>query len=569
MTQEQFDKATRKTWELRLSDIQSAYTKALNLLEQTELKGYKKGQADCCRILGYCYWRFSDYSLSLSHSLKGLEIYQKLGDKEGEADILNNIGAVYMFQNDNEKRLEVNLRCQAIRREIGDLEAVSSSEGNIGETYFEMGDYENANKCFENVLADSNSSPQGKSWAYHNIGRIKHVKKDYDSALEYYQKGLDLSLSVSYNVLVTDSYLIITELLLDQEKYKQAIESAEKALEVSNRIGAKEGEKKSLYYLSKIYELIGEFETSLKYHKDYHSKDMEISRDTEIERLKTTQLKAAYDKIEEQKNELVDSIRYAERIQNAVLTRDQKQELVGDHFVLYQPKDIVSGDFYWYFEKEDEFYICVADCTGHGVPGAFLTMLGTTFLNEIVALHEDASPAFILDRLRHRLIRALSKRNYEDGAKDGMDISLMRFNVKTKEAEWAGAFNPIWIIRKGGNQLSTSGDFNQTEMEGATLFEIKGDKIPVGNTQNLTPFNDHRIQLYTDDFVYLFSDGFVDQFGGDNGKKYRSKQLKSTLLNMSNISIQDQGQKLENEFSTWKRGLDQVDDVCMIGLRIN
>lgn len=568
MNTQEFDKETEKVWELRLSDIQSAYTKALDLLEQSERQDYKKGIADCCKILGYCFWRFSDYSLSLSHSLRGIDIYQKIGDIDGEANILNNIGAVYMFQNDNEKRLEVNLRCQELRRQIGDLEAISSSEGNIGETYFEMGNYKNAMTCFKNVLADSNSSPQGQSWAYHNIGKIKQVEKNYSLALDFYRKGLELSESISYNVLVWESYLIITELFLEQEDFDSAIQHAEKALEVSIRIGAKEGEKKALYLLSKIYELKGEFQTSLKYHKDFHSKDMEISRDTEIERLKTAQLKAAYDKIEETKNELVDSIRYAERIQNAVLTRDQKQELIADNFVFYQPKDIVSGDFYWYFEREDQFYICVADCTGHGVPGAFLTMLGTTFLNEIVNLHLDVTPAFILDKLRHHLIQALSKKS-EVGTKDGMDISLMRFHTKTKLAEWAGAFNPLWVVRENGNTLKASGNILSHPFDKHTLFELKGDKIPVANTENLKPFSNHHIQLYSGDRIYMFSDGFSDQFGGDLGKKYRSKKLKETLINMQHLPTEKQGDFLQTEFQNWKRNLEQVDDVCVLGFDIH
>lgn len=568
MTYEDIDLATKKAWQQRLSDLQYAYSSTIDLLEYSESRGYQKGIADCCKILGYCYWRFSDYSLSLSHSLRGISIYQRLGNKQGEADILNNIGAVYMFQNDHEKRLEVNLQCKEIRKQIGDLEGVASSEGNIGETYLEMGDFTNAYQCFENVLNDENASPQGMAWAYHNIGRIRNLQKEYGEAYFFYKKGLEISEEVDYNVLITDSYLIITQLFIEQEEFNKAINYAESALNVSRKIGAKEGEKKALYYLSKIYERQGEFEKSLKYHKDYHSKDMEISRDTEIERLKTTQLKSAYDKIEEQKNQLVDSIRYAERIQTAVLTRDQNQELLSKYFVLYQPKDIVSGDFYWYYEKNRYFYMCVADCTGHGVPGALLTMLGTTFLNEIVALNENASPAFILDRLRYRLIRALVKKSYEEGSRDGMDVSLIRFDVITKEAEWAGAYNPLWIVRKDGTPLQTSAETNTIELNGSVLYELKGDKFPVGNMEVLKPFTDHTIQLNYGDLVYFLSDGFADQFGGEHGKKYRSGKLKETILKLQNIDIEEQGDVLLEEFNSWKGNQDQVDDLCLLGIEI-
>lgn len=565
----EIDRISAEAWELRLIDLQSSYKKALSLLVLAESRVYQKGIADGCKTLGYCYWRFSDFSLSLSHSIRALKIYQKIGDKWGEADTLNSVGAVYMFQNDNEKRLEVNLRCQKLRKEIGDLEGVASSEGNIGETYFEMGEFNKARICFENCLKDPNSSNPGKAWAYHNLGLVENVENKKEDALEYFLKALKLSESVAYNVLIVESFISITQLYLEKGNREEALMYAEKSLKVSREIGAKEGEKKSLYFLSKIYELKGLFEESLKYHKDYHTIDVEISRDTEIERLKTTQLKVAYDKIEEQKNELVDSIKYAERIQHALLTRDQEQELLSKYFVFFQPKDIVSGDFYWYYEKDDFFYMAVADCTGHGVPGAFLTMLGTTFLNEIVALNENASPAFILDRLRNKLINALSQSNDQSSSKDGMDISLLRFNVLSKEAVWAGAYNPLWIVRKEfAPMLDTSSDFSTRSNNGYTLYEIKGDKFPIGIMEEMKPFTDHFVRLIPDDSAYLFSDGFSDQFGGEKGKKYRTGNFKETLLEIENVDIEKRGKALEECFIEWKGSLEQVDDVCIFGIKI-
>lgn len=569
MSEHEIDQLSLKAWDLRLHNLQESYQSALNILELAESRVYHRGVADSCKTLGYCYWRFSDFSLSLSHSMRALDIYQKLGDKKGEADTLNSVGAVYMFQNDNAKRLEVNLSCQQLRREVGDLEGVASSEGNIGETYFEMGDYANARKCFENCLVDEHASPQGRSWAFHNLGHVNKVEGNQKEALEYFKKGLDLSESVNYNVLIVDSYLSITELYMAQNDYFEAIANAEKSLFVSRKIGAKEGEKKSLYFLSKIYELKGLFEESLRYHKDYHSIDIEISRDTEIERLKTTQLKVAYDKIEDQKNELVDSIRYAERIQTALLTRDQDQELLSKYFVYFKPKDIVSGDFYWYYEKGDYFYMAVADCTGHGVPGAFLTMLGTTFLNEIIALNEDATPAFILDRLRYRIIKALSQSNEETSTKDGMDISLLRFNVKTKEGQWAGAYNPLWVVRNSKEEeLQTSANYTTRSLDDYTLYEIKGDKFPVSIMEDMRPFTNQDVKLNPGDSAYLFSDGFADQFGGERGKKYRTGNFKETLLKMQSIDVEDRGKALEQDFINWKGNLEQIDDVCVFGIEI-
>lgn len=567
MQQTEIDHRNRLAWNNRLYDLQNAYAEALNTLELAQAIQYQKGIAESCKILGYCYWRFSDFSLSLSHSLQAIKIFQKIKDRKGEADTLNNIGAVYMFQNDHEKRLEVNLKCKALREEIGDFEGVVSSEGNIGETYFEMGDYANAKIRFESVLQSKDASPQGLAWALHNLGMVHKVYENWDESLAFYKKGLAMSESVQYNVLITDSYLKITELYIALNDLENGLKTAEEALTVSRKIGAKEGEKKALLYLSQIYELKGLFETSLKYHKDFHTIDLEISRDTEMERLKTTQLRVAFEKIEEQKDELIDSIRYAERIQKAVLTRHQNQTLIGDYFTFFHAKDIVSGDFYWYFEKDEFFYACVADCTGHGVPGAFLTMLGTTYLNEILTINGLISPHQILDHLREHIIAGLSQ-TIESGNKDGMDISLIRVNSKTLEAEWAGANNPIWIIRKNGHLLESSSKIKSTVEGLYTLHEIKGDIQPISIMDKMKPFTNHTFKLEKDDNLYLFSDGYTDQFGGNSGKKLMTSKFRQFLLSIQNEPMSIQEKKVEDHFISWKGQNEQVDDVCVFGFKI-
>lgn len=569
MTHHEIDTASRGAWNMRHLDLQEAYREAVTLLHVCESEGYRKGIAESCKTLGYCYWRFSDFSLSLSHSLRALKLFHELGDKRGEADTLNNIGAVHMFQKDHHKRLEVNIMCKSIREEINDLEGVSSSEGNIGETYIELGELDKAEKCLENVLMDKNSSVQSLAWAHFNLGRIFQLKDQFEHAEKKYELALKLSQSENYNVLVTEAQIALTVLFLAEQDYNKAMIAAEAALDVARSIGAKEDEKRALYYLSLIYEKKGQFEDSLKYHKDFHNKEVEINRDTEIERLKTTQLRAAYDTIEEQRNELVDSIRYAEHIQNAVLSLSEEQDALTDYFVVYQPKDIVSGDFYWYHEKGRYFYMCVADCTGHGVPGAFLTMLGTTFLNEIVALNIDATPAFILERLRYRLIKALKQSERIDSNRDGMDISLIRFDMLDKSAQWAGAYNPIWVTRSADNEhLETDAKINTTTDGTKILYEIKGDKTPVGYRADMEDFTNHEFQLLIGDTIYLMSDGFADQFGGPEDKKFSNHRLKETILNLEDVDINDRGFELYKILNQWKGKRDQIDDVCMIGLKI-
>jgi len=568
MKNQQIDSYTDKLWEMRLTDLQTTYKETSELISIVENKQYQKGIADCYKILGYCLWRFSNYPESLHYSTLALEIYRKIGDKKNESDTLNNIGAVYMFQNEHQKRLEVNIKCKKLRQEVGDLEGVASSEGNIGETFMEMGDYLNASKCFNNVLLDENASPQGAAWAYHNLGKIDLKNNNPKEALQNFKKGLEISLSVNYNVLITDSYIEIAKAYVADNKYKKALSNVLKGLDVSKKIGAKEGERDALRYIAFIYEELQDYKNAFEYHKQFNLIDHQLNKEAEIERLKSTQLQVAFNKIEEQKKELVDSIKYAKRIQKAVLKREQKQVLLQNYFVFFQPKDIVSGDFYWYFEKESEYYLCVADCTGHGVPGAFLTMLGTSFLNEIISINNELSPGEILTELRQKFIYALNQ-SQNSINKDGMDISLVKYDSINKIMTWAGANNPILIIRdKKQGELETSSKLKVLENETHVLYEIKPDKQPISISKHLLPFTNHKVKLKENDRYYLFSDGYVDQFGGKFEKKYLSINFKKLLLSIQNEDMFSQKRLLKKSFLDWKNQLEQIDDVCVIGVSL-
>jgi serine phosphatase RsbU (regulator of sigma subunit) len=221
------------------------------------------------------------------------------------------------------------------------------------------------------------------------------------------------------------------------------------------------------------------------------------------------------------------------------------------HFVLFKPKDIVSGDFYWKLEKNDHLYLAAADCTGHGVPGAFLTMLGVSFLNEINADARLLTPAQILDQLRDRIIKELGQTGKAMENKDGMDISLLRLNLKTYEALWAGANNPLFYVEANGN-----------------LIEVKADKQPVAHYAVMNPFNDNVINFKKGDAFYLFTDGYADQFGGPSGKKFKYKQLQEKLIETLSLPVEDQKKKLNLIFEEWRGKLEQIDDVCVIGMRL-
>lgn len=266
--------------------------------------------------------------------------------------------------------------------------------------------------------------------------------------------------------------------------------------------------------------------------------------------------------VEGKNKDILDSIHYAKRIQNALLRKEEYfSKHLPDHFVLFMPKDIVSGDFFWAFgrnfpshakegQERKYWYVAAVDCTGHGVPGAFMSMLGISFLNDITSSDILYTPAQILDELRNKVVKELGQTGQEEKSKDGMDISLIRWHMETNEIQWSGANNPLCLIKNG------------------QLQKIKADKQPIGYYPESKPFTNHTMQLEKGDSIYIFSDGFADQFGGPKGKKFMNKQLEELLLKNSYLPMDEQKILFKKAFKDWKGELDQVDDVCIIGIRI-
>ncbi len=261
-------------------------------------------------------------------------------------------------------------------------------------------------------------------------------------------------------------------------------------------------------------------------------------------------IKSQRDQIAYQKKHITDSIEYAQRIQHAIIPSIEFFSDKIDHFVLFKPRDIVSGDFYWNYVNDDYLFIVAADCTGHGVPGAFMSMLGVSLLNEIVINKEITEPNDILNRLRQDIILSLKQKQDETSSvKDGMDITICKVDLKKDKLYFSGANNPLFLYRKG------------------ELMEVKGDKMPVAIYRKMEDFQQHEIELQKGDTFYIFSDGFVDQFGGPSYKKFLTKNFKLLLGELQNMSMPEQGKKLDEVFEDWKKEVDQLDDVCVIGVR--
>jgi serine phosphatase RsbU (regulator of sigma subunit) len=256
--------------------------------------------------------------------------------------------------------------------------------------------------------------------------------------------------------------------------------------------------------------------------------------------------------VEQKNNEMIDSINYAKRIQSAMLPSvDLIYKTLKQSFVLFKPKDVVSGDFYAFAEKNGKVLIAAVDCTGHGVPGAFMSMIGHNVLSQIIVERGITNPAAILDEMSIGVRKALKQE--ENQTRDGMDMALCCINLNTMDLEYAGANRPLWIIKANG-----------------MMEEIKANKQPIGGhiDQYTHVFTNHSLQLEKGDSIYIFSDGFVDQFGGVDEKKFMTKRFKETLINIQTKTMQEQGKTLDKVFEDWKGKCEQVDDVLVIGVKV-
>ena len=425
------------------------------------------------------------------------------------------------------------------------------------------------------LYANKQSDIESKVLYYGTISEYYFLKNQYDLALVTAKKGAKLSkkmTGLTSPELLSKLYEIHKKL----KNYKKAIFYLEQQIENKDsldQLSAKEDVAK--YESEKEFELKQKLD-SLKYldeiriqQAETKAKEEEIKTQKIVEavlfvgillvigflgfvykQLNTTKKQKLV--IEEKQEEITDSINYAKRIQDAMMTSSVYLKVtLPKSFIFFKPKDVVSGDFYWiYKDKEENIFFTVADCTGHGVPGAFMSMIGTSLLNEIIIEKGIKDTNQILDEMRSQIIRSLSQED-EGAQKDGMDISLCKLNMKKKTVEFSGAHNSL--IHVSGEELKT----------------YRGDHQPVGLLLgDRKPFTNHKVKLKKDDMLYIYSDGYQDQFGGAKGKKYMGVRFKKQLLKISKESEDRQLSILDQEFSSWMNNNEQIDDVCVMGVRI-
>lgn len=552
-----------------------------------------------CNI-AIAYGDLNEHEKSLDYYFKALKYAKKAKAKDSEANLYGNIATAYYYLNQNEKALMYESKSLEMFKELKDTSGIAFVLGNIGVTYKDIGqdkmdagkDPKEISEFYTSVVyykkALSLIGPYGeKSTRAIDLGSLGSV---YTSIGNYAEAEKHLLESINLSKEINDLYGImeinenLSELYFVMARQKNISQQAKAGfLEKAYQSMLEHNTAKDSLFNKDKTDDITRKEMNYEYEKkeaiDKATRDAEkrtqrtiiisvisvmllslifsvfIFRSFRIAKRQKKLIEFQKQEVEEHRKGIIDSITYAKRIQEALLKdEDHVTQHLPEHFVLYKPKDIVSGDFYWSTEKKEHWYICVADCTGHGVPGAFMSMLGIAYLNEINASEELFGPAEILNRLREKIVKELKQTGGSGESHDGMDISMMRLNLKTKEMLWAGANNALWIAENENGKM--------------TIKIIEPDKQPIGFTFEPEPFTEHSSKLNQKDTVYLFSDGYADQFGGPKGKKFKSKQLQEKLLEISTESMSAQKDILEQSFENWRGDLEQLDDVAVIGIRV-
>jgi len=585
--------------------------------------GDKKGMASSYNNIGAIYDYKGDYNKAITHYISSLKINEELHNDEGALSAANNIGNVLSQQHnakDAAKYYRISLNYS---KKASSNKGMADAYLNIGNVKFDINSLDSA--MFYYNLAKPlymNEGDQERIGTLYNSYGIWYQKANQlDSSFHYFQKAKDLYTLVDSKLGLTEVYKHIGDIYLNKGDVKNAEVYFTNGLNFAKQLDLKDFEAGYYENLAKLYFKKGDFAKAYNYHVLFYDvkdslitkeslkqmADMNVKYETEKKEqeinllnidkklqdahlkkqrlmviisvvgllvaillsvfiwrsLNTTskqktiieeQKKLVEEKtvmLEEKNKGIIDSINYAKRIQVALLKEEEYvSSHLPEHFILYKAKDIVSGDFYWVFEKNDYLYLAVADCTGHGVPGAFMSMLGIAFLNEILANSEFLTPAAILDLLREKIVKELGQKGKEFETKDGMDISLICYHIKTKQLQWAGANNSLYILK------------------GEHLREIKPNKHHIGYSSNMVPFTNHLVTIDDGDVIYLFTDGYADQFGGPKGKKFKYSQFKELLVSVASQPMDIQKELLNKEFEFWKSHHEQTDDVCVIGLRV-
>jgi len=548
------------------------YPEALNAFmecEKTaERAGSKRYQAYGKNGIGTIYFQTKQYAASEKAHREALEIALEVKDNKLLGWTYTNIGNVYITQKKYEDALKYfQLQLEAYSQ----TDFISGQAGalnNIGVCNSYMGKYDEAIVNYERAaeLKQKIDAAEGVSIAYQNIAELYALKNDSKAELEYAYKSLEWANNANSLTEIAASYHQLAQGYASQKrfdsaysyfvKFKETTDSIydQKTLDQVTEMQAKydnEKQQEQITLLQKdnkigqlynyVFAALGclVFLLSLFIYSRYRLKN------------KANKLLAEQnEQITSQKKEITDSINYAKRIQQSILPSPAAiANFFPENFVLYRPKDIVSGDFYWMERIGDKTLFATVDCTGHGVPGAMMSVLGYNLLTEAVLEKKLSTPSEILNSLNHGIIRALQRQSEGQIVKDGMDITLCAFDSNTMQLEFAGVYNPLYHVRKGELKI------------------LDADRQALGEHEN-TVFKNQVIDLEKGDCIYFFTDGYADQFGGPHGKKFKYKQLQQLILSIAELPMKEQIALLERKLDEWKGPLEQVDDILLFGFRV-
>lgn len=544
-----------------------------------EALGNKEDISDAAIAIANVYGRLGNIEKELEYHEKALAMKKELGDKYGIAAAYLNIGAVYTKQKNYKKALEASKICLKLSEETNNKKWLINANGNIGLIYYEMKNFqESIPYCLKSLqIAEEIGDKGALCIEYNNLGNVYLKMGNFQKAKESFDKGLRLAIEVGDKNEIKTSYENFAEFYSSQENYKDALKFTKFYMNTKDSI-LNEETTNMMNELQTKYDTEKKEQEILLLNKDKQIQQTNLNKQKLITSIVITalgivtlliffvfrqymqkqkanvKLELAYKQIEEKNKDITDSINYARRIQSAMLpSNEQVQNALPQSLILYKPKDIVSGDFYWMSQKGNEVFIAVADCTGHGVPGAFMSMIGNDLLNHIIIEKNILRPSEILDALHIGIQNALKQNEKNSQTRDGMDIGLCRINFKENKLEFAGAQRPLYIIKSTGE-----------------LMEVKGDKFPIGGADinEQKNFFNHEIVLEANSLLYLSSDGYADQFGGSEGKKFMTKRMKDLLKSISKKTMSEQLVELEEAYIKWKGNNEQVDDVLVIGIRV-
>ena len=509
--------------------------------------------------------------------------------KQGLSESIYSIGGIYLYNENYKAALELFNTALKIKNALADKVGAGNCYYQIGLIHFSQNDFERAGQSYFLALQYKNSvgDQKGMALVYYRIGDLYYHWKKLVESESFVRKSIAVAEQINDRELLQENYKLLYRTYADRKKFKEALHYHElyksysdliineniagvvEELSVQYETEKKEKENEILIGENKIKELTIQKQKSMEYYLIgliilvlmivivlyvlYQSKrktNTLVSHKNDLLANQNERIAVQKKEIEKKNERLTDSIQYAKRIQEAMLVDVKRlNKLLDDAFIYFRPKDIVSGDFYWFGRVEHKLIVAAIDCTGHGVPGALMSMLGNSFLNRIILNQKITSPDLILEELSNEVKFALKQE--ETHNKDGMDMALCTIDLQTKEVEFAGAKNPLIVIRNG-------------EAE-----RIKGDKKPIGlSCYPGTAYQKHLLEIDVPTCLYMFSDGYIDQFGGENGRKFMIKRFQALLKEIHHQPMNEQVTILDATMKEWMKSEEQIDDILIVGFKI-